>query len=72
VVPARALTIGAAVLALLAFASNWGPKGVTAGRLEASLSTTFSNLAVYQQKLLGHRLPAGASSTCFRPASGAA
>jgi len=61
VVPARALAIGAAVLALLAFASNWGPKGVTAGRLETSISATFSNLAVYQQQLEGHRLPAGAS-----------
>ena len=43
---------------------------MTAGRLEASISTTFSNLAVYQQKLLGRRVPAGAGldvlPTCKR------
>ena len=70
VVPARALAVAGAAVALLAVASSWGPKSVTAGRLEASISTTFSNLAVYQQKLLGHRVPAGAGldvlPTCKR------
>jgi ABC-2 type transport system permease protein len=70
VVPARALVVVGAAVALLAVASNLGPKSVTAGRLEASISTTFSNLAVYQQRLLGRRVPAGAAlnvlPTCKR------
>jgi ABC-2 type transport system permease protein len=70
VAPARALLVAGAAVALLAAASGWGPTSVTASRLESSISTTFSNLAVYQQTLLGHSLPAGAGldvlPTCKR------
>jgi hypothetical protein len=70
VAPVRALAIAGATVALLAIASDWGASSVTASRLEASISSTFSNLAVYQQQLLGRRVPAGAGldvlPTCKR------
>jgi hypothetical protein len=51
----------AAVIALLAVASNWGPPGVTAKRLQASLVPNFINLTVLQQKELGRSVKPGAS-----------
>ena len=44
-------------IGLLAGLSDVGPSGVTASRLETSLATTFSNLAMYQQTLLGRIVP---------------
>ncbi len=60
VVPVRAVAITAALIALLAFASNWGPTKITAARLRASLTPTFNSLTLYQQELLGRQVPAGA------------
>ncbi len=55
------ITLGAtAIIALLALASGWGPVGVTAPRLTASLAPEFRRLTLLQQDLLGHPIPAGA------------
>ncbi len=68
--PLRAIVVAAALIALLAVATNWGPSGVTAARLEGAITTTFSNLTVLQQRALGHYVPPGASlnvlTTCKR------
>ncbi len=52
-----------AVLALLAAAAGWGPEALTANRLRASLTPTFDNLTVLQQRQLGRVLPPGAHLT---------
>ncbi len=49
-----------ALIVLLALASSWGPVGVTAQRLTASLGPEFRRLTLLQQDLLGHPIPAGA------------
>jgi ABC-2 type transport system permease protein len=59
-VAVRAVAIATAVIALLALAANWGPTGVTAPRLRASITPTFNNLTLLQQRLLGRPVPAGA------------
>lgn len=59
--PARVALAVTALVALLALACDWGPAGVTAARLQASLTPTFNNLTVLQQRLLGRRVPAGAT-----------
>jgi hypothetical protein len=68
--PVRAVAVATAVIALLALAANWGPTGVTATRLRASITPTFNNLTLLQQRLLGRPVPAGASlnivPTCSR------
>lgn len=58
--PLRLALIAVAVVALLAVAGNWGPVGVTATRLQASLTPEFSNISLLQQRLLGRTVPVGA------------
>jgi ABC-2 type transport system permease protein len=73
VVPVRVALGSAAVIALLAIASNWGPAGVTAKRLNASITPTFNNLTVLQQRELGRAVAPGARlnvlPSCSRRAS---
>ncbi len=59
-VPLRIVVSATAVIALLALASSWGPTGVTAPRLTASIAPEFRRLTLLQQSLLGHPIPAGA------------
>jgi ABC-2 type transport system permease protein len=59
VMPTRVVLTVAAVIALLAVASNWGPAGVTASRLQASLVPNFTNLTLLQQRLLGRAVRPG-------------
>ena len=58
--PVRVVAITIAVVAVLAAAGNWGPVGVTAARLQANLTPEFNNISLYQQRLLGRIVPAGA------------
>jgi ABC-2 type transport system permease protein len=60
VMPVRVVLVLAGVIALLAVASSWGPAGITADRLQASLVPNFNNLTIYQQRLLGRPVRAGA------------
>jgi hypothetical protein len=60
VVPVRVAVASAAVITFLAIAGNWGPKGITASRLKASITPTFNNLTLLQQKQLGREVPPGA------------
>ena len=60
VVPVRVAIGSAAVIAFLAIASNWGPAGVTAKRLNASITPTFNNLTLLQQRELGRPVAPGA------------
>jgi ABC-2 type transport system permease protein len=73
VVPVRVAVGSAAVIAFLAVASNWGPVGVTAARLKASITPTFNNLTVLQQQELGRAVAPGARlnvlTSCSRRAS---
>jgi len=68
--PTRAVATVAAVIAVLVVASSLGPPGVTAARLDRSIASTFDNLTILQQRLLGHQVPAGAAlnilPTCTR------
>jgi len=71
--PVRVTLALAGAIALLAIASNWGPNGVTAARLQASLTPTFNNLTLLQQRELGRAVPAGVKlnivPTCSRRGS---
>jgi ABC-2 type transport system permease protein len=73
VVPVRVAVGSAAVIAFLAIASNWGPDGVTAKRLNASITPTFNNLTLLQQRELGRPVAPGARlnvlPNCSRRAS---
>ena len=73
VLPVRVAVVSAAVIALLALATNWGPAGVTAKRLRASLTPTFNSLTLLQQRQLGRDVPPGAKlnvlPNCSRRAS---
>jgi ABC-2 type transport system permease protein len=73
VVPVRVALGSAALIAFLAVASNWGPAGVTAKRLNASITPTFNNLTVLQQRELGRPVAPGARlnvlPSCSRRAS---
>jgi len=60
VAPVRVAVASAAVIALLAFASNWGSVGVTSARLKASITPTFNNLTLLQQRELGRTVAPGA------------
>jgi ABC-2 type transport system permease protein len=60
VVPVRVAVGTAALVAVLAIASGWGPAGITAARLKASITPTFNNLTLLQQRELGRAVPAGA------------
>ena len=48
------------MIAFLAIASNWGPAGDTATRLKASITPTFNNLTLLQQRELGRTVAPGA------------
>jgi ABC-2 type transport system permease protein len=61
----RAVVVSLFALVLVAFACTWGPTGITEGKLENSITQTFSNLTVYQQQLLGRQVPPGASLKAF-------
>jgi ABC-2 type transport system permease protein len=74
VAPVRAVAALAVVIALLALAGNWGPVGVTAARLKASLIPNFNSLTLLQQEQLGRPVAPGAglnivSPTCSRRGS---
>jgi ABC-2 type transport system permease protein len=73
VVPVRVAVGTAAAIAFLAIASNWGPAGVTAKRLRESITPTFNNLTLLQQRELGRRVAPGARlnvlPSCSRRAS---
>jgi ABC-2 type transport system permease protein len=59
-VPIRTAVVLAGVIALLAFAGNWGPVGVTSARLRANFVSTFNALTVLQQRELGRQVAPGA------------
>jgi ABC-2 type transport system permease protein len=67
VAPVRAATVLAAVVAFAAIAGSWGPVGVTAKRLKASLIPTFNNLTLLQQRQLGRSVPSGAKLNIVLP-----
>ncbi|MBV9607770.1 MAG: ABC transporter permease [Solirubrobacterales bacterium] len=73
VVPVRVAVGSAALIAFLALASNWGPAGVTAKRVDASITPTFNNLTLLQQRELGRVVAPGARlnvlPSCSRRAS---
>ena len=73
VAPVRVALGSAAVVAFLAIAGNWGPAGVTARRLNASITPTFNNLTLLQQRELGRTVAPGARlnvlPSCSRRAS---
>jgi ABC-2 type transport system permease protein len=58
--PAQTVAALAVVIGLLALAGNLGRVGVTAKRLQASLTPTFNSLTLLQQRELGRDVPAGA------------
>jgi ABC-2 type transport system permease protein len=67
VMPVRASAALAAVIALVAIASNWGPAGITPVRLNAALIPTFNNLTLLQQRELGRAPVPGASLNIVLP-----
>jgi ABC-2 type transport system permease protein len=60
-VAVRAVAVTAAVIALLAFASNWGPVGITQARLNRSITPTFANLTLLQQRITTGFVPTNAN-----------
>jgi hypothetical protein len=60
VMPVRVVAGFIATISLLAIASNWGPVGITASRLRASIAPEFNNITLLQQHLFGRTVPAGA------------
>lgn len=68
----RVVVGSAALIAVLAAATNLGPPAITASRLEASMTPAFNNLTLIQQRLLGRHVPPGAKlrvlTTCRRRA----
>ena len=73
VVPVRVAVVTAVLIAFLAIATNWGPAGVTPKRLRASITPTFNNLTLLQQRQLGRNVPPGTKlnvlPNCSRRAS---
>ena len=67
VMPVKVAAASAGLIALLAIAGNWGPAGVTARRLKASLIPTFNKLTLLQQRELGRSVPAGANLNIVLP-----
>jgi len=61
----RALAIATAVVALLGAVSNLGPTSITADKLDKSISQTFQNLTIVQQKDLGRQVPVGGHLDLF-------
>jgi ABC-2 type transport system permease protein len=58
--PLRVVAATAAIVAVLAVASNAGPIGITPRRLNAAIGTAFNNASLLQQRLIGRIAPAGA------------
>lgn len=58
--PARVAVAVAAVVGVLALATNLGPIGVTQPRVQRAVATAFCNVTLLQQRLLGRVPPAGA------------
>ncbi len=58
--PVRVAVGTAVVVAVLAFATNLGPIGITQARVQHAMAGTFSDVSLLQQKLLGRTPPAGA------------
>jgi ABC-2 type transport system permease protein len=67
VMPVRVAVVLAGVIALVAIAGNWGPAGVTAARLKASLIPTFNRLTLLQQRELGRYVAPGAQLNIVLP-----
>jgi ABC-2 type transport system permease protein len=67
VTPVRVAAALAAALAVIAIAGNWGPAGITPGRLRASLIPTFNNLTLLQQRELGRPVAPGARLNIVLP-----
>jgi hypothetical protein len=61
--PLRVVATGAVALLLADLATGLGPAGVTRSRLSTAIGTTFRNLTVYQQQLIGHPIPPGSRYT---------
>lgn len=59
VMPVRTVVAVAGVIALVAIATNWGPAGITAARLQASFTPAFNNLTLLQQQQLGREVRPG-------------
>jgi ABC-2 type transport system permease protein len=55
----RVVVIGAALIVLLGAASSWGPVPITARKVQAAFTPTFTNLTLLQQRLLGRNAPQG-------------
>jgi ABC-2 type transport system permease protein len=68
--PVRVSLVLAGVIALLALSANWGPVGVTAARLKASLIPAFNNLTLLQQRELGRPVAPGAKLNIVLPTCG--
>jgi ABC-2 type transport system permease protein len=60
VLPVRAVLGSAALIVVLAAATNWGPVAVTKSRLEASIAPAFNDLTLLQQQELGRFVADGA------------
>ena len=58
--PLRVAVGTAVAVAVLAFATNLGPIGITQARVQHAMAGTFSNVSLLQQRLLGRTPPAGA------------
>ncbi len=56
----RAMVALTVVVAVFAVAGNWGPVGVTARRLQDTLTPAFNALTILQQRELGREVAAGA------------
>jgi ABC-2 type transport system permease protein len=65
--PVRVSIVLIGVIALLALSTNWGPVGVTAARLKASLIPAFNNLTLLQQRELGRPVAAGSKLNIVLP-----
>ncbi len=60
VLPVRAVLASVVLIVVLGAATSLGPVAVTQARLEGSISSTFNNLTVLQQRELGRSVPKGA------------
>jgi len=69
-IAARWAVAVAAITGAIVLAEGLGPPAITAGRLEGAIVPTFKRLVVYQQELLGRKVPAHATlkvfSSCHR------
>ncbi len=58
--PLRVVAATTVVIAVLAFAGNLGPTGVTTHRIDTAIAAAFNNVSLLQQRLIGRTAPAGA------------